>query len=108
MTERIAVIGLGYVGLPVAVALAEAFPQTVGFDVNARKIEELQQGIDRTREISREALAAVDLKLTSNTGDLAQSTFFVVAVPTPIDGNNQPDLSMVVGASEIVGGALQR
>lgn len=107
MAERIAVVGLGYVGLPVAVALAERFPHTVGFDVNAQKVDELSLGIDRTGEVSPDELGAVDLRLTSDPGDLEGATFFVVAVPTPIDGNNQPDLTLLERASEIVGRALR-
>lgn len=107
MNEKIAVIGLGYVGLPVAVALAEAFPDTIGFDVNLNKIELLKQGVDRTGELSPAALSNSHLKLSCDPSDLRGVTFYVVAVPTPIDRNHQPDLSALVGASEIVGCSLQ-
>jgi UDP-N-acetyl-D-galactosamine dehydrogenase len=107
MSERIAVIGLGYVGLPVALAFARKFP-TVGFDVNDEKVDELRRGVDRNREHAAETLRATALKMTSDPGDLKDATFFVVAVPTPVDGNNVPDLTLVEKASETVGRALSR
>ena len=105
--ERVAVVGLGYVGLPVAVAFAEKFPGTVGFDVDARRVDELRRGFDRTSEASADELAGSGLKLTSDPGDLEGTTFFVVAVPTPIDHNNRPDLRALISASEMVGAALE-
>src|SRR5919199_6174294 len=107
MSERIAVVGLGYVGLAVALAFAKRFPGTVGFDVNPRKVETLRQGIDWTGEISREDLYSSKLKITSDPADLEGADFFVVAVPTPIDHNNRPDLSSLVSASELVGRVLR-
>ena len=108
MQERIAVIGLGYVGLPVALAFARKFPGTVGFDVDAEKVRELARGHDRNQEVPAAALEASSLKITSDPADLAGATFFVVAVPTPVDRNNVPDLGPVVKASETVGGALAK
>src|SRR5271165_5756743 len=108
MSERIAVIGLGYVGLPVALAFARKFPDTVGFDVHREKVEELKRGFDRNDEQPAEVLKATTLKITSHPGDLAGCTFFVVAVPTPVDRNNVPDLTPVERASETVGKALSR
>ena len=108
MSERIAVIGLGYVGLPVALALADKFPGTVGFDVDKTKLAELGRGEDRNREVSREVLEKTSLKLTSSLEELKSATFFVVAVPTPVDKNNVPDLTPVIRASETVGKALSR
>ncbi len=105
--EQFAVVGLGYVGLPVALGFAREFPGTIGFDISATRIEELKAGIDRTKEISKEELAAVDLRLTSDSADLAEATFFIVAVPTPIDRNNRPDLTPLLRASETVGKALR-
>ncbi len=104
--EKIAVIGLGYVGLPVALAFARAFPGTVGFDLNTEKVAELRRGVDRTGEIDSATLAASTLTITADPADLAGATLFVVAVPTPIDANHQPDLRAVRGASETVGLAL--
>ena len=106
MSERVAVIGLGYVGLPVALAFARKFPDTVGFDVHREKVKELQGGFDRNDEQPPEVLNATTLKITSDPGDLVGCTFFVVAVPTPVDKNNVPDLGPVERASETVGKAI--
>jgi len=106
MQERIAVIGLGYVGLPVALAFARKFPGAVGFDVNGEKVDELRRGFDRNQEVPEAELKASPLSITSDLADLEGVTFFVVAVPTPVDHNNVPDLTPVVRASETVGKAL--
>jgi UDP-N-acetyl-D-galactosamine dehydrogenase len=108
MSERIAVIGLGYVGLPVALGFAKRFPGTVGFDINTVKVRALRDGRDLTGEVPSEILKATSLKITSDLADLKPATFFVVAVPTPVDRNNRPDLTPVVKASETVGRALKR
>ena len=108
MQERIAVMGLGYVGLPVAMAFAEKFPGAVGFDVNKEKVDELRRGYDRNQEVSEAELKASSLKITCDLADLKGITFFVVAVPTPVDHNNVPDLTPVVKASETVGKALSK
>jgi UDP-N-acetyl-D-galactosamine dehydrogenase len=108
MQERIAVIGLGYVGLPVALAFARKFPGTIGFDVNREKVEELRSGVDRNQEVSKAELEESSLKITADITDLGDSTFFVVAVPTPVDHNNVPDLTPVVKASETVARALRK
>ena len=107
MTERIAVVGLGYVGLPVALAFAKTFPGTIGFDINEKKVAALKNGVDFTGEIGGDVLKASSLLMTANPADLAKATFFVVAVPTPVDKNNQPDLTPVVKASETVGKVLK-
>jgi UDP-N-acetyl-D-glucosamine/UDP-N-acetyl-D-galactosamine dehydrogenase len=104
--EKVAIIGLGYVGLPVALAFARHYPGTVGFDIDAGKVEELRRGFDRKGETSAEELKA-PLHYSSNPDDLKGATFFVVAVPTPVDANNVPDLTPVLKASETVGRALQ-
>ncbi len=108
MEKKIAVIGLGYVGLPVALAFARKFPDVVGFDVHAEKVEELRRGHDRNGEVPQDVLRATKLKMTSDLKDLAGTTFFVVAVPTPVDTNNVPDLTPVARASETVGKALSK
>ncbi|AKV01850.1 UDP-glucose dehydrogenase [Labilithrix luteola] len=108
MTEKIAVIGLGYVGLPVALAFARKFPGTVGFDIDATKVSELRRGYDRNHEVPEEVLTSTSLAMTSSTSDLAGVTFFVVAVPTPVDEHNVPDLTPVVRASETVGKVLAK
>ena len=107
MTENIAVIGLGYVGLPVALAFAKKF-NAVGFDIDAAKVKELVGGYDRNHEVPEDVLKATALKMTSDTADLAKVTFWVIAVPTPVDENNVPDLSPVVRASETVGKHLKK
>jgi UDP-N-acetyl-D-galactosamine dehydrogenase len=106
--EKIAVIGLGYVGLPVALAFARAFEHVVGFDIDPRRVEELNGGHDRTNEVDPAALKATTLTMTTDPAALAGSSFFVVTVPTPIDGNRQPDLRPVKSASESVGRVLSK
>ena len=108
MTERIGVIGLGYVGLPVALAFARKFPETVGFDIHREKVDELRRGYDRNQEHSAESLRSTTLRMTCNPEDLRRCTLFVVAVPTPVDKNNVPDLSPVERASETVGSVLAK
>jgi UDP-N-acetyl-D-galactosamine dehydrogenase len=105
--EKIAVIGLGYVGLPVALAFARKFP-TVGFDINTRRVDMLSRGRDDTGEVSEEELRASRLRLTTSVDDLRGVTFFIVAVPTPIDSNYRPDLRPLVSASETVGKVLEK
>ncbi len=107
MGETIAVIGLGYVGLPVALAFARKFPDTLGFDINVEKVQTLRQGIDSTGQISSEYLKSSSLKITSDTKDLKEANFFIVAVPTPIDRNHQPNLNPLLKASETIGKVLQ-
>ena len=107
MAEHIAVIGLGYVGLPLALALAKKFLATIGFDINRSKIEALKQGIDTTGGVSLEDLRASTLELTSDPRDLKSANFFIIAVPTPIDSHHSPNLQPLLVASEIVGEVLQ-
>ncbi|HEV3192722.1 MAG TPA: nucleotide sugar dehydrogenase [Polyangiaceae bacterium] len=108
MSEHIAVIGLGYVGLPVALAFARKFPNTVGFDIHREKVDELRSGHDRNNEHRPDVLKATTLKMTSDPNDLRDCTFYVVAVPTPVDRNNVPDLTPIEGATETVGRALSK
>lgn len=107
MSEKIAIIGLGYVGLPLAIALAKKFPDTVGFDINPEKIHALTQGIDATGEVCLNHLKSTSLQFTSDPNRLKSSNFFIVAVPTPIDSNHHPDLTPLIRASELVGQVLQ-
>lgn len=102
MNEKIAVVGLGYVGLPVALAFARKFPGTIGYDIDQGRVDELRNGHDRTNEVEDGALAASDITLTADLDDLRGATFIVVTVPTPIDGNRQPDLRPVESASRSV------
>ncbi len=106
--RRIAVIGLGYVGLPVAVALARKFPDTIGFDVNSIKIENLRDGHDVTKELSKEEIKESKITLTSNKEDLKKSNFFIVCVPTPVDIDHRPNLSSLLAASELVGSVMPK
>ena len=103
---QIVVVGLGYVGLPLAVALADHFP-TTGFDIDAHRIAELRDGIDRTREITAERLGRSTLKLTSELEAVAGQDVYIVTVPTPVDGANRPDLGPVLAATRTVGGLLR-
>jgi UDP-N-acetyl-D-galactosamine dehydrogenase len=100
---RIAVVGLGYVGLPLALELAKHFPGTLGFDIHEAKVAELRNGVDRTHEVAPGALRETTLAMTSRLEDLRGTDFFIVAVPTPVDGWNRPDLSPVTKASEALG-----
>jgi nucleotide sugar dehydrogenase len=104
-TTRVIVIGLGYVGLPLAVALARRF-ETTGLDIDARRIAELKDGHDRTGEIERERLAASSLGLTDRPADCPPADFYIVTVPTPIDAANRPDLRLVEAASRTVAAML--
>jgi len=100
---RIAVVGLGYVGLPLALELAKKHPGTLGFDIHEAKVAELKSGVDRTREVNSEALQSTTLTMTCNLEELRVADFFIVAVPTPVDNWNRPDLTPVIKASESVG-----
>lgn len=108
MNERIAVIGLGYVGLPVALGFARRFPGTVGFDINAEKVAALRSGVDRTGEVSSEVLRQTSLTMTTDAEAMRTATFFVVAVPTPVDVDNRPDLTPVIKATETVARVLKK
>jgi UDP-N-acetyl-D-galactosamine dehydrogenase len=106
--RRIAVIGLGYVGLPVAVAFAEGGSSVIGFDIDTSRIAELSRGHDRTREVEAERLTAGGLIFTADQAVLKEADFFIVTVPTPIDTARRPDLGAVLKASETVGHALKK
>ncbi|WP_340118827.1 nucleotide sugar dehydrogenase [Pelagibius sp. 7325] len=106
--ERIAVIGLGYVGLPLAVALANHFEDVVGFDVNKKRVDSLAGGDDWTGEIESEVLKASRLKVSSDPECLRNRTFFAVTVPTPVDKNHQPDLGAVRSACRTIAGYLEK
>ncbi len=101
-SPSIAVIGLGYVGLPLAVALARHFP-TVGFDISAERVTELKTGHDRTGEVSDDRLRASTLRLTSNLERIKAHDLYIVTVPTPVDIENKPDLGPVLGSCATVG-----
>jgi UDP-N-acetyl-D-glucosamine/UDP-N-acetyl-D-galactosamine dehydrogenase len=105
--EKIAVVGLGYVGLPLAVALARKF-DVVGFDIDPRRVDELRSGTDRTNEVSAEELGSTTLSSTSDPSDLEGRSIYIVTVPTPIDDANRPDFTAMNAACDIVGPALSR
>jgi UDP-N-acetyl-D-galactosamine dehydrogenase len=105
--DRIAIVGMGYVGLPLAVAFSRHF-QTIGYDVDSNRIAELAEGLDRTRELDEEELkTADDLELTDSLPDIADFNTYIITVPTPVDTNFEPDLSILVQASESVGSILK-
>jgi UDP-N-acetyl-D-galactosamine dehydrogenase len=108
VSQKIAVFGMGYIGLPVGLALAEVYPDVVGYDIDARKIDELSKGFDRTGETEDGVLAGTKLKFTASLDDVKGATTFIVAVPTPIDQNRQPDLSFIESATESIGKILQK
>ncbi len=106
---HIAVIGLGYVGLPLAAAFAEKY-RVSGYDINPKRIEELNQGYDRTLELDEGQLAAVRNRLTytNDLNELRSFTVFIITVPTPIDGSNRPDLTPLIKSSQNVGSILKK
>ena len=106
-SPRIAIIGLGYVGLPLALEFAKKF-QVTGFDINSKRIGELRAGKDSTREADSEELAAAeDLTYTSDPEGIRDANIYIVTVPTPIDEHKRPDLRPLISASETVGKLLQ-
>ena len=102
---KVAIIGLGYVGLPLAVEFSHHYP-TIGFDINARRISELQQGNDRTCEVDSEQLKASKLYCSDQISELADCTVYIITVPTPIDQNKNPDLTPLCSATHAVGTVL--
>lgn len=105
----IALIGLGYVGLPIAVAFAEKGIDVIGFDINKDKITKYKQGADPTYEIGDERLKkAAKLRFSANEDDLDQADFFIVAVPTPVLSDKTPNLNPLISASQVVGRHLKK
>lgn len=103
----IGVVGLGYVGLPLAVSFAKKY-NVIGFDINKSKIEKYMNGMDVTGEIGNEELKQTNISFTNNEKELNKADFIIVAVPTPIDNHKKPDLTPVIGSSEIVGRNLKK
>lgn len=101
--ESIGVVGLGYVGMPIAHAFAKKGINVIGFDLNKDKIELYRSGIDPTGEVGDEEIANTKIYFTTEERDLRKAKFIIVAVPTPVNTDHTPDLSPVIGASEIVG-----
>ena len=106
--RKLAVIGLGYVGLPVAVAFARRGASVVGFDIDGNRVAELRAGRDRTREVEPQELASPNLRLTSDAAELSGADFYIVTVPTPIDQARRPDLTALLRASRTVGSVLKK
>lgn len=104
---KIAVIGLGYVGLPIALAFAKKVP-VIGFDISKQKVDLLKQGIDPAKEMESEAFEGTDIVFTDSQEELKEANFFIVAVPTPVDDHNVPDLRPVKGASDVIGRVLKK
>lgn len=107
MENVVSIIGLGYVGLPMAVEMSRHF-KTIGFDISQPRIAELKKGLDRTREVDTDSLKAAKIQFTYDVQDLKAANFHIVAVPTPVTEANQPDLTLVLKASETVGKVLKK
>lgn len=101
--EKLALIGLGYVGMPIAVAFAKKGLNVIGFDLNKAKIDCYQSGVDTTREVGDDAIRHTTVQFTSDETKLSETKFLIVAVPTPVNTDHTPDLTCVVSASEIIG-----
>ncbi|MGB7009268.1 MAG: nucleotide sugar dehydrogenase [Pseudolabrys sp.] len=107
-SRKIAVIGLGYVGLPVAVAFARSGARVVGFDIDRKRVDELRSGHDHTFEVAPNDLNQASLRFDHEPARLAEADFYIVTVPTPIDSAHRPDLSAVLSASDTIGKVLKR
>jgi UDP-N-acetyl-D-galactosamine dehydrogenase len=107
LTSNVAVVGLGYVGLPLAMAFSKVL-QTLGFDISQNRIAELKDGVDRNGEMTKADLAAAPLELTSDPAQLKRAALIIVAVPTPVDRAKRPDLTPLVKASRLIGKNLAR
>src|SRR6478736_2698574 len=105
--EKLAVIGLGYVGLPIALEFAKKI-SVIGFDINQSRIELMKKGIDPSNELDSEAFESCDILFTNSLDVLKEANFFIVAVPTPVDQHNVPDLVPVQKASEAVGKVIKK
>src|SRR4051794_519309 len=105
--ESLAVIGLGYVGLPIALAFAKKI-KVIGFDISQKRVEMMRDGIDPCNELSKEAFEGSDITFTTCLEELKTARFFIVAVPTPVDAHNVPDLTPVKKASETLGKVLKK
>lgn len=105
--EKLAVIGLGYVGLPIALEFARKIP-VIGFDIKPDRVDLMKKGIDPSRELESDAFKGCDIEYTSNIEDLKKAKFYVVAVPTPIDEHNLPDLKPLLAATRTVGQVLKK
>jgi UDP-N-acetyl-D-galactosamine dehydrogenase len=105
--KKLAVIGLGYVGLPIALEFARKI-SVIGFDINQKRVDMMKNNIDPSNELESSAFEGTDIQFTANIEDLKQANFFIVAVPTPVDKHNVPDLKPVLAASNTIGQALKK
>lgn len=105
--EKLAIIGLGYVGLPIALAFARK-ASVIGFDINEKRVEMMRRGIDPSNELEKEAFDGCDIQFTTSLDELRAAKFFIVAVPTPVDEHNVPDLTPVRKASETIGKVIKQ
>lgn len=103
---KLALVGLGYVGLPIALEFAKKI-SVIGFDINESRLVKMREGIDPCGELDGSAFENVDIEFTSSIEKLKEASFFIVAVPTPIDKYNKPDLTPLLGASRSVAKALK-
>ena len=106
--EKLSLIGLGYVGMPIAVAFANKGIDVIGFDLNAAKIEQYKSGVDPTKEVGDKAIQSTTVEFTADETKLKEAKFHIVAVPTPVNTDHTPDLSPVIGASQILGRNLMK
>ena len=111
MNKKVAVVGLGYVGLPLAIEFAKKYP-TVGFDINANRVKELNNYFDRTKEVEnfilKESIKDKKITITTDLNEIASCNFFIITVPTPTDQNNRPDLGPMISASKMIGSVLKK
>ena len=103
---KLALVGLGYVGLPIALEFAKKI-SVIGFDINEERLAKMRQGIDPCKELDHAAFEEADIKFTSSIDEVREASFFIVAVPTPIDRHNQPDLTPLLSATRLVAHALK-
>ena len=111
MNQKVAVVGLGYVGLPLAIEFANKY-HTVGFDINTNRVKELNNYIDRTKEVEsfilKEKIENKKITITTDLNEIASCNFFIITVPTPTDKNNRPDLRPMISASKMIGSVLKK
>ncbi len=105
--NKIAVVGLGYVGLPIALEFARKF-SVIGYDINPKRVDMMKKGVDPSQELPKEAFQNCDIHFTANENDLKEATFFIVAVPTPLDEHNYPNLNPLFSASKTIGRVIKK
>lgn len=106
--ENLSAVGLGYVGMPIAVAFAKKGVRVIGFDLNAEKIAQYKMGIDPTKEVGNDVIKSTAVQFTSDEANLKRARFHIVSVPTPVNTDHTPDLTPVIGASKILGRNLTK